>query len=144
MGIGSVLPENWCAPEGGIFHRRCPKVGSGAEVILCSLRGGWFGGETQRSILRWAEQSERGLIVFRVIRAGSFAVARKLVCTGRRDISSPLSEGRFGGGRLFYVRCAEVGSEKVSGYFVRFLKSVRVERLFYRCFSGGISGMKAG
>ena len=63
MVIGSVLPENWCAPEGGIFHRRCPKVGSGAEVILCSLRGGWFGGETQRSILRWAEQSERGLIV---------------------------------------------------------------------------------
>ena len=44
-------------------------------------------------------------------------VARELVCTGRRDISSPLSESQFGGGRLFYVRCAEVGSEKVSGLF---------------------------
>ena len=102
MGIGSVLPENWCAPEGGIFHRRCPKVGSGAEVILCSLRGGWLGGETQRSILRWAEKP-----------------AIELIVLGHSGGKFPLFfESQCGGGRLFYVRCAEVGLGKARRCFV--------------------------
>ena len=55
-----------------------------------------------------------------------------------------MSESQFGGGRLFYVRCAEVGSEKVSGLFRPFFEVGSGRETILSVFFGWHFGNESG